>query len=279
MRLYTWVIYAAAISLVELSLAKAEKPEPVCPQNATIRLFNGKNLDGLYTWLQDTKYADPRKVFTVDDGMIHISGDGFGYVATKQRYKDYHLVVEYRWGDRTWLERKTCAKDSGIIFHCIEPDGCSHDHRFMGGFEAQICEGCTGDFFVLDGKAADGSYTPASLTAETVKNIKGQPIWKKGGERIAFSSIACIQWFGKDPDWKEVTGFRGKNDLDSPGHEWTRLDVICDGGHIVYLVNGVQANEGFDAKPSSGRILIQCEGAEIFIRRWELQPLGGKMKE
>jgi hypothetical protein len=85
-----------------------------------------------------------------------------------------------------------------------------------------------------------------------------------------------IDWFGKDPDWKDVTGFRGKHDIESPGHEWTRLDVLCDGGHIVYLVNGIQANEGFDAMPSSGKILIQAEGAEIFIRRWEIQPLDSK---
>ena len=49
--------------------------------------------------------------------------------------------------------------------------------------------------------------------------------------------------------------------------------MICDGGHLVYRVNGTQANEGFDAVPNSGKILIQSEGADIYIRRFELQPL------
>jgi hypothetical protein len=276
MRLHILVPCTAAIVLAGLSLAHAQNAEPISPRDATIRLFNGKNLDGLYTWLQDAKYEDPRKVFTVEDGMIHISGDGFGYVSTKQRYKDYHLVVEYRWGDRTWRERKKLTKDSGIILHCMEPDGCGFQGIFTGGIEAQICEGCTGDFWILDGTSADGRHIPASLTVESVKKGKvGEPIWKKGGERITIPS-GMIDWFGKDPDWKDVTGFRGKHDIDSPGHEWTRLDVLCDGGHIVYLVNGIQANEGFDSMPSCGKILTQAEGAEIFIRRWEIQPLDSK---
>ena len=39
-------------------------------------LFNGKDLTGLTTWLKDTKDADPRKVFTAKDGIIHVSDDG-----------------------------------------------------------------------------------------------------------------------------------------------------------------------------------------------------------
>ena len=143
------------------------------PKDAVIQLFNGKNLDGLYTWLSDTKYEDPRKVFTVEDGMLHISGDGLGYVCTKQRYKDYHLVVEYRWGDRTWQNRKNSARDSGVIVHCVEPDG-SFGNIFMAGIEAQIIEGGTGDIIVVPGKRADGSAIPVSLTAETTQG----PRWR-----------------------------------------------------------------------------------------------------
>ena len=47
-------------------------------------------IDGLVTWLRDTNPEDPRKVFRVTDGVLHISGDGFGYVATSDAYRDYH---------------------------------------------------------------------------------------------------------------------------------------------------------------------------------------------
>jgi hypothetical protein len=269
------VLLASAVILSGLSLASAEDVEPIAPKNATIQLFNGKNLDGLYTWLSDVKYDDPRKVFTVEDGMLHISGDGFGYVCTKQRYKDYHLVVEYRWGDRTWQSRKTHAKDSGVIIHCADPDG-SFGNVFMAGIEAQIIEGGTGDFLILPGKRADGSVIPASLTADTTKDRNGETVWKKGGQRITFNNFGRLNWYGRDTGWRDVLGFRGKQDVDSPGKQWTRLDIICDGGHLVYRVNGIVANEGFDSVPSSGKILIQSEGAEIYVRRFELQPLDKK---
>jgi hypothetical protein len=262
---------ALAVALTSVALARGDDSEPISPKGSAIPLFNGKNLDGLYTWLSDAKYQDPRKVFTVKDGMLHISGDGYGYICTKNRYKDYHLVAEYRWGDRTWAQREKAAKDSGIIVHCTEPDG-SYGNVFMAGIEAQIIQGGTGDFIVVPGRRADGGQIPVSLTAETTKDRDGETIWKKGEPRTTLHS-GRINWYGRDPDWADVLDFRGKRDIESPGKEWTRLDVVCDGGHITYRVNGILANEGFDAVPAAGKILFQSEGAEIFVRRLELLPL------
>jgi hypothetical protein len=262
-----------AVFLSGSIFAAGDDAEPVSPQKAPIRLFNGKNLDGLYTWLQDTKYKDPRKVFTVENGMLHISGDGMGYICTKRAYKDYHLVMEYRWGGRTWQTRKTAARDTGVIVHCVEPDG-SFGGVFMGGIEAQIIEGGTGDLLVVQGKRADGSNIPISLTAETTKGRGAAIVWKKGGQRITLDHFARVDWFGRDPAWKDVIDFRGPRDVDSPGQQWTRLDVICDGGHLVYRVNGTLANEAFEVLPAAGKILIQSELAEVYVRKFELLPLG-----
>jgi hypothetical protein len=33
-------------------------------------------------------------------------------------------------------------------------------------------------------------------------------------------------------------------------------------------------NEGFECRPSEGRILLQTEAAEMIVRRYELHPLG-----
>jgi hypothetical protein len=65
----------SVVILSGLSLARAEDAEPISPKDAPIQLFNGKNLDRLYTWLSDTKYEDPRRLFTVEDGMLHVLGD------------------------------------------------------------------------------------------------------------------------------------------------------------------------------------------------------------
>jgi hypothetical protein len=73
-----------------------------------IKLFNGKDLTGLTTWLKDGKREDPRKVFSAREGVLHVSGDGFGYVATEKEYKNYHLVVA-----------NTCATPASS---CTRPD-------------------------------------------------------------------------------------------------------------------------------------------------------------
>jgi hypothetical protein len=98
-------------------------------------------------------------------------------------------------------------------------------------------------------------------------------VWKKGGERTTISS-GRINWFGRDVDWADTIGFRGRNDVESPFGEWTRMEVIADGGHLLYKVNGVVVNEAFEAKPDFGRLLLQTEQAEMFVRRFELWPLG-----
>jgi hypothetical protein len=262
---------ASVIVLAGFAVARGEDSEAISPKDAPIKLFNGKNLDGLYTWLSDTKYEDPDKVFTVEDGMLHVSGKRFGYICTKNRYKDYHLVAEFRWGDRTWAPREKASKDSGIIVHCCDPDG-SFSNIFMAGIEAQIIQGGTGDILVVGGKRADGSNIPVALTAETTKDRDGETVWKKGGKRETLHS-GRINWYGRDPDWTDTLDYRGKQDIESPGKEWTRMDVVCDGGHITYKVNGILANEGFDSVPSSGKILFQTEGAEIYYRNIELLPL------
>ena len=51
------------------------------------------------------------------------------------------------------------------------------------------------------------------------------------------------------------------------------MEVIADGGHLLYKVNGVVVNEGFDAYPAAGHILLQTEQAEMYVRKLELLPL------
>jgi 3-keto-disaccharide hydrolase/Peptidase family S41 len=253
---------------------EADRPPAKSPTGGPIEIFNGRNLDGLYTWLSDTLYEDPRGVFTVRDGMLHISGDGLGYVATKQAYRDYRLLAEFKWGPRTWAGRKKAAKDSGILVHCVGPDGNSGS--WMASIEYQIIQGGVGDFIVVGGKDADGKTVPVALTCEATKDRDGEAVWKKGAPRRTFNG-GRINWYGRDVDWKDELGFRGRQDIESPDGEWTRLEVICDGGRITNLVNGVAVNEGFDSFSRSGKIIFQCEYAEVFFRKIELLPLAPRV--
>ncbi len=89
-----WLAFSAATALGN----DKNGASAVSPTNGVIKLYNSKNFDGLTTWLSDTKYEDPRGVFSIEDGIIHLTGDGFGYVRTNERYRDYHLIIEFKWG-------------------------------------------------------------------------------------------------------------------------------------------------------------------------------------
>lgn len=243
------------------------------PAGGPVKLFNGTNLEGFYVWHQETKYANPKQVFTVSDGMLRVSGEGFGGLITFDHWRDYHLVIEFKWGEKTWGSRVDRARDSGLLVHCWGPDG-GFANIWMASVEAQIIEGGVGDILVLSGSdPITGRIYPVSLSAETAADRDGETVWKQGAERQPFTK-GRINWFGRDPDWKDAIGFRGKDDVESPFGEWTRMEVIADGDRLTYKVNGVVVNEAFDCHPSAGKLLLQTEQAELFVRRFELWPLG-----
>ncbi|QDT55127.1 hypothetical protein Pan44_31690 [Caulifigura coniformis] len=254
---------------------------PVVPTQ-TIELLNGKDLNGFYTWLTDGGHEDPRQVFTVQpDGTLRISGDGFGGLITRQSYSKYHLVMEYRWGTVTWAPRKEKARDGGLLLHAYGPDGGFGGTKdkpgpWMTSIEFQIIEGGVGDILVLQGLDEKGNRLEAACTAEVQKDRDGENCWKAGGDKQRFTK-GRINWFGRDPDWKDTVGFRGKDDPDSPGQEWTRLDCYATGDSLTYLVNGTLVNRVTEVTPNRGKILLQTEGAEMFVRKFELRPLPEKL--
>src|SRR5262245_19687144 len=240
----------------------------VRPREA-IRLFNGKDLTGLSTWLKDTKRADPRNVFQARDGILHVSGDGFGYVATEKEYRDYHLVVEFKWGKRT--DGGKYVRNSGILLHATGPDGGAGG-TWMSSIECQLAQGCVGDLIVIRGKDAKGEVVPVSLTSETELGPDKRPRWRKGGTPRTFTNRQ-LWWSKHDPDFKELLDTRGKHDVESPLGEWTKVECVCQGRRITVRVNGTTVNECYDVFPSAGKVLLQSEGFELFVRKFELHPL------
>jgi len=260
------------------SAARSAEPGGVAairPEKDVVRLFDGKSLTGFYTWLKDTHYDDPRHVFRVTDGMLHVTGDGLGALVTKQAYRDYHLIFEFIWGGRTWPPRQDRARDSGLLVHGVGAEG-SYNGTWMPSIEVQIIEGGVGDFILVGGNYKDGRPVPLSATCEVDRDRDGEVIWKQGGRRETFNrkNSHRINWYGRDPDWSDKRGFRGARDVESPLGQWTRLDILCDGDHLQVFVNGVLVNEAFHTFPSEGKLQLQTELAEIFVRRWELWPIG-----
>ena len=105
----------------------------------TIKLFNGKDLSN-WNFVVDKNSVPADQVYSVKDGVIHIVGNPFGYMYTKDKYSNYKLHVEWRWPNG---EEKA---NSGIFILIEEPK-----NPFPNGIECQLCAGKVGDFVLLGG--------------------------------------------------------------------------------------------------------------------------------
>ena len=207
-------------------------------QNNTVAvkpLFNGKNLYGWYSFLRTKgKNNDPEKVFLVENGLLHISGKEFGYICTEETFKDFHLIVEFKWGEKKYPPRDadTTKRDNGIMFY--KPANAK-DTVWPKSIECQIQEGDVGDFWLIDSTTivVDGKRTESKDFFRSIK----------------------------------------KKDAEFPHGEWNRVEVIADKGKITYIVNGMIVNEGESPSVNTGNILIQSEGAEIYYRKIEITEL------
>ena len=73
--------------------------EPITPQKP-INLLVGEWAETFESSLDQKKSlnTDPAQAWTkTPEGHLRITGLGFGWLRSKASYRDYHLVVEYRW--------------------------------------------------------------------------------------------------------------------------------------------------------------------------------------
>jgi len=123
------------LSLTLMTVLSAIVSMPVNAQ--TIDLFNGINLDGWGFVLQNNTKA-PSEVFSVQGGVIHITGNPFGYMFTLEKYENYRLHVEWRWPQE--------ATNSGIFLHVQ-----NENKVWPNAVECQLQAGNAGDFVLLNG--------------------------------------------------------------------------------------------------------------------------------
>lgn len=219
------------------------------PHGPAVVLFGGSDLSNFDTFLKSTGLnSDPNKVFVVENGVIHVSGQEMGYIITKQEYKNYYLSAEFKWGEGTFAPREGQARDSGILYNIQ-----GEQKVWPRSIEFQICEGATGDFWMTDG---------AALTGKDGTRVTGPP-----------GNAMKIDRFDKSP-WKNEVGYRDPTgEVEKPHGEWNLLELVIQDGHIKQYVNDKLVNEGTDPFPTSGKILFQSEGAEVFFRDIKLYPL------
>ena len=246
-------------------------------KNKFIPLFNGKNLSGWDTYLgppldsngkklSDVPVGlntDPRHVFTVieqnGEKIIRISGAEWGGIATKQAFSDFHLQLQFKWGDLTWGQKKNKKRDSGLLYFVTGDNGADYG-AWMRSQEFQIEEGNCGDYWGVAGGIQDIPST---------KRQDGNYVYDAKGTLNTFSASSptsrhCLK----------------QGDAENSSGEWNTLDLYCKGDTSVHVINGKvmmvlyhssQADNGKVLPLIKGKIQIQSEGAEIFYKqiKWE----------
>jgi hypothetical protein len=215
-------------------------------------IFNGSDLSSWDVVIRDKGIVEDQEIFTVHDNMIHVyenqtdnSLQPFGGILSKDEYSNFHLSLEYKWGKKKFKPRDLMVKDAGILFH-IKNDVSI----WPSSIECQIQEGDTGDMWIIKAKAS-------SKVNNVIENYDPKGDLKTKGIKDGFARfIRAYCW-------------------EKPG--WNKVDVIVNGDHAVYKVNGNIVNEAIDMKRWNdnageweprldGKILLQAEGAEIFYR-------------
>jgi len=247
-----------------------------------VRLFNQRDLSGWYKFVDKTSTSnappgrdkDPDGVYKFGNGMIHISGQYWGTLTTKETYENYHLTVEFRWGKKTWGNVEGHARTSGVLLHGFGKDG-AHMGWAPQSIKCQITEGGTGDLLCFNIKENQDVSIAVEAAMAPGKKQK-QAFTYKPGEPLTTVTVGFVRRLGNTDDWQNVTDFHRDGDIEKPSGEWNTLKCICLGDRIKVILNGKVVNEASNVKPSKGRISLQSHGAEIFFRKVELQKIAAK---
>jgi hypothetical protein len=242
-------------------------------------LFNGKNLSGWDVYIgplyDSTKKdfagdpiglnKDPHHVFSVvsEDGKpaIRISGENFGGISTTKEFENYHLRLEFKWGQLKWIPKRNAKRDSGILYHAVGSHGTDW-FFWMRSQEFQIQEGDCGDYWGCGGAFAS---VPASKLNED------KFVYSPGGAMMLFKD--------KGPNGRNCIK---SVDAEKPSGEWNTIDLYCYGDTSMHIVNGkvvmilynLREPDGTGDKPlTKGKIQIQSEGAEVFYRNLEIEKI------
>jgi hypothetical protein len=120
-----------------------------CKQQS-MEIFNGKDLSN-WEFVLENDAAPANEVYTVNDGVITITGEPLGYMYTKEKYRNYTLELEYRWAEN--------ASNSGIFVLIEDPK-----NPFPNGIECQLKAEQAGDFVLLGGSDLNEYTLPEGAT-------------------------------------------------------------------------------------------------------------------
>jgi hypothetical protein len=281
------------------ALGAAVSPKAVRAQQqaapAWTSLWNGKDLTGWTTWMQrpeptsnvpglqknaNGRYTepigsgrDPLEVFTVAQNVdgrpaIRISGECFGELRSTRAFQNYHLKFQFKWGEKKWPPRDgaTTQRDSGLLYHVHAEPG-AEGRTWARSIELQIQERDVGDLYAVGSAiAVRAKWQPGAQPGAA-----GTYIYDPNGTWTYFSQIAgqtgrCV----KSPD------------AENPSGQWNTVELVCFGPDCIHIVNGkvvmrlyspMRIDGPLPTTVTSGGIILQSEGAEVYYRDVEFRSI------
>ena len=254
-------------------------------QPAWTSLWNGKDLAGWTTWMrqpdpasdvpglkrsatEDTPNRSGRGAIRSECSPLRATsmmvprsgfpGEVFGELRTTRTFTNYHLKLQFKWGDKKWPPRDgaTTPRDSGLLYHVHAAAG-AEGRTWARSVELQIQEHDVGDLYAIG----------SAIAVRAKRRAGTQPAlydYDPTGEWTFFSQSQgapgrCV----KQPDNEKPTG------------EWNSVELVCLGRDCIHIVNGkvvmrlhgpLRIDAAFPTPVTAGQIILQSEGAEVFYR-------------
>ncbi|MFC1765542.1 DUF1080 domain-containing protein, partial [Planctomycetota bacterium] len=222
-----------------------------------VTIFNGENFEGWYLKLRNSDEEMAKKVFGIEDGMVHVFKDTpdrldlntgengtHGLMYTHKKYSKYILRFEYKWGEKIANNFASLQYDAGVYYHVVD------DKIWPRGIEYQILynhikdENHTGDLITPGGVKYDWYCDEATNTY--LHSDDGGKLYTKK------------HWLHLAAPTTQYNALNGK---------WNKCEIIVMGGeYAIHKLNGVVVNMCFNMEPSEGIIGFQSETAEIYYR-------------
>lgn len=205
-------------------------------------------------------------VFTVKEEsgelVLHVSGEIYGAVSTKQEFENYHLKLQVKWGGKTYEPRKTEPMNSGLHYNAVGPHGADYWKTWMRGQECQIMQGRFGDYW---------SQAGAKVDVRSVKQPDGTYLYSKDAPLVSFG------------EGEKAGGYVARiQDFEKPIGEWNTVELINFEGKSLHIINGQvamalensrQIVDDREVPLRKGKLELQSEGAELFFKNMELREL------